>query len=127
MYLQHPTPRIYINWTPKKGRGVFASEDISRGELIEICPVIVLIEKDTRLLDQTILYEYYFLWENGKKATAILLGFGSIYNHSDTPNAETTSDLEEQTIAFTAIQDIKAGEEIVICYNDPNGLWFKQK
>ncbi len=60
---------------------------------------------------------YVFEWT--KKTSAIALGYGSIYNHSFTPNARYY-DGRNQTKIFMAIRDIKAGEEITVNYNgDP--------
>jgi SET domain-containing protein len=44
------------------------------------------------------------------------LGYGSLYNHSYHPNARY-DDRGEQTMVFTAIQDIAPGDEITVNYN----------
>ena len=47
------------------------------------------------------------------------LGYGSLYNHSDRPNARY-HDEGGRTKVFTAIRDIGPGEEITVNYNgDP--------
>lgn len=80
---------IYIAESPLGGRGVFTTEFIPVGTLIEIAPVIVLAEQDLKLIhDHTILHDYYFLWTDDGKSAAIALGYGSLYNHSYMPNAE---------------------------------------
>ncbi|MBX7224769.1 MAG: SET domain-containing protein [Chitinophagales bacterium] len=119
---------LYIQHIEGKGRGVFCSEDIDVGTLIEICPVIVLPEKDRILIDQSDLYNYYFLWGDEHKETAIALGFGSVYNHSYQPNARYETYYEEQVIHFIAHKFIPADTEITINYNhdpdDKDELWF---
>ena len=45
---------------PKTRTGVFTSRAISKGEVIEVCPMIVFSRKDRLYIDSTFLYEYYF-------------------------------------------------------------------
>ena len=58
---------------------------------------------------------------------AIALGFGSLYNHSYTPNA-CYEDVSGHMKNYIAIRDIQAGEEVTINYNgDANStepVWF---
>ena len=69
-----------------KGRGLFAREFIPEDTLIERVPVIVLPQADLYREDGTsAIWEYAFEWNTGEVAVA--LGFGSMYNHSYTPNA----------------------------------------
>jgi len=50
---------------------------------------------------------------------AIALGYGSLYNHSYTPNAHYR-DIGRRSKEFLAVRDIAAGEEITVNYNgDP--------
>ena len=109
---------------------MFAKEKIRKGETIEICPVIILPLKDRKLMDKSHLFNYYFYW--GKKnQPAIALGYGSLYNHSYTPNAEYEEDVKNKHMVFTALRDIKKGEEITTNYNgdhdNKDPLWFKVK
>ena len=109
---------VQVKRAPGKGRGVFANKDIKKGTEIERVPVLVLEnnalydnEIDSRLLD------YVFEW--GRGTVALALGYGSLYNHSFDPNARY-DDEGQMTKVYTAIRDIKAGEEITINYNgDP--------
>lgn len=65
---------------------------------------------------------YVFNW--GESSTALALGFGSLYNHSFTPNATTLETADE--LVITALRDIDPGEEIFINYTgtDTSGVWF---
>lgn len=112
-----------VNASKIHGKGVFASEDISRGKIIEVCDVILLDERDTRIIDKTSLYDYYFGWKNG--GGAIALGNGSLYNHSYKPNAKYQKDLSKNKLVFVSIRQIRKGEEITVNYNgDP---WIKER
>lgn len=104
---------LEIRQTENKGRGVFSTTNIKRGDLIEMSPVIVLTLEEKDVICQTVLSEYFFEW--GKEG-AIGLGFTSLYNHSDTPNAEYLPVMSERSIIINAIKDIPAGEEICINY-----------
>lgn len=103
------------------GRGVFAKERISKDELIEQCPVVVLEDaKDRDRLRKTGLVNYYFLWGAKRDHAAICLGWGAVYNHSFSPNAMFEKHIEDRRMDFTALRDIDAGEEIFVNYNgDP--------
>ena len=122
-----PNPTLIIAPSTISGRGVFTTRDLQKGELIELCPVIVVPQIELAALDTTILNEYYFLWNNGRGALA--LGYGSIYNHTETPNASYRMDYNFDTIDIFCKQVIKAGEEITIRYTKKAGdsVWFKQK
>lgn len=115
---------IYIDASGMKGagRGVFAARTISKGSLIEQCPVVALDEKKDRdHLRKTGLVNYYFLWGDKRDHAAICLGWGAVYNHSFSPNARYEKVMEEGRMDFYALTDIAPGEEIVVNYNgDPS-------
>lgn len=102
---------LEVKKAPGKGRGVFARVDIAEGTVFERVPLLVF---DTEELENSDLMDYVFIW--GKKTVAIALGYGSIYNHSFSPNARYY-DGPGRTKVFMALQDIKAGEEITVNYN----------
>ena len=79
---------IFVANAGHKGRGVFTSKVLKKGDLIEICPVIELSYKEHQTLVGHILENYTFVWNTSKKNVAIVLGFGSLYNHSAKPNAD---------------------------------------
>lgn len=107
-------------------RGVFATQDITKGELIHEAPVIPFPNEQHEFIEKTLLADYVF--EYGINHTAILLGYGMLFNHSYKPNARYDISFENHTFNFYAYTDIKAGDEILINYNgeednnDP--LWF---
>ncbi len=107
-------------------RGVFATVDIVKGELIHEAPVLPYPNKEHVFIEKTLLADYVF--EYGKNHTAILLGYGMLFNHSYEPNAIYEINFQNHTFDFYAYTDIKAGEEILINYNgdvdDKEPLWF---
>ena len=124
-------PFLFITESSLGGRGVFTGESLEAGDLIEICPVIVLPEKDLPVIHSTKLHDYYFLWGDDQQQCAIALGYGSLYNHAYEPNARYLLDYEHQTIDFYCIKNIAAGEEITVNYNgEPEVktlVWFDEK
>ncbi len=128
--MQH-IPSLFITNSPLGGRGVFVGEDLPANSFIELCPVIILSETDKEKIHQTFLHDYYFLWGTEEKQAAIALGYGSLYNHSYSPNAQFIANLEDESILIESITPIEAGSEITINYNgdasDKSPLWFNKK
>lgn len=121
-------PGLYIIEDAQRGRGVFTSEVIRKGDLIEVCPVIVIPKLELPIIHKTILHDYYFLWGVDMDDCAIALGYGSLYNHTIGANADFILDIEHKTIDIVAVRDIAISEEITINYHgDPDDeapLWF---
>ncbi|QDT30775.1 SET domain-containing protein [Thalassoglobus polymorphus] len=114
MPLSHPD-FIEVRNSPKKGRGVFAKQFISKGSVIEKVPILLVTWDE---IADSELADYAFVYT--EKKSAIALGYGSIYNHSYKPNARY-DDVGRKTKIFSAIRDIEQGEEITVNYNgDPD-------
>ena len=126
--MQQSLSTLFVAPSQLGGRGFFTTTAIPKGSLIEISPVIVMPGKDRPQIDQTKLHDYYFIWGEKDDQCAIVLGYGSLYNHAYHPNAEYAPDFKKQTLDFYALRPIKAGEEITVNYaGDPEGridLWF---
>jgi SET domain-containing protein len=120
--------KIEIRNSNIHNRGVFCVEDIKKDEIIEISELIILNEKDSKIIDNTFLYNYYFSWKNN--SSVICLGYGSLYNHSIKPNSKYIKDFENNKIIFIAIDNIKKGEEIFVNYNgipeSDKKVWFEE-
>lgn len=113
---------VYINKT-KKGRGVFSQTSYKPGDIIERCPIIEIPKEQIK--ENDVLSNYVFPWGEGY---ALVLGFGSLYNHSYTSNAKYQRDFENRQMLYVAVQSIAIDEEIYINYNgdpnDPEPVWF---
>ncbi len=114
-----------------KGRGVFASQHIPKGTVVEVSPVLILTpEEVTRHTSQTVLQHYTYYWPNpcdprGPQTQAIALGLGSMFNHSTLhQNIIWSRDITAETITYTAHRDIQAAEELCISYGNGR-LWFQ--
>ncbi|NNF35731.1 MAG: SET domain-containing protein-lysine N-methyltransferase [Saprospiraceae bacterium] len=121
---------LYVAPIGDKGRGVFTAVELKKGDTIEICQVIELLPEELPIIHKTTLHDYYFLWGEKHDRCVIVLGFGSLYNHSDHSNASFLMDLVNQTLDIFAVKDIEAGEEVTINYHgnpdDVGDLWFDQ-
>ena len=119
---------ICIKDTGKYGKGIYATRDIKAGELIEASPVLVSCKNEWKYLKKTVLFDYCFTWGEDYEQIATVLGYGSLFNHSYTPNTTFINNMDNQSIDFYANKDIKDGEEITINYNgeleDKSPLWF---
>ena len=111
------------------GRGVFTNEDIEKGTVIEVSPVIVMSREERKLLDQTLLHDYIFEWGEKKNQCCMALGYIAVYNHSYKSNCEYEMNYPEQLISIKTMRHIRAGEELFINYNgDWNSakkVWFE--
>lgn len=107
--------KLCVKKSSTHGYGVFAEKTIKKGEIIEEC--YALLTKG----DDTFLEDYYFD-ANGKYA--LLTGFGSIYNHSDEPNADYVISKKNKLATIKADRTIRKGEEIFVSYGEE---WFKSR
>ena len=120
-----PNDRLEIRDDPQKGRGVFASAPIAAGTLIEAAPVIIVPASQLKLLDRTILHDYYFSWNDApgsEGSGAVALGLVALCNHSRRPRARVRRNVAQGTLDLVALLPIAAGDEVTIDYNCP--LWF---
>ncbi|MBL6852491.1 MAG: SET domain-containing protein-lysine N-methyltransferase [Alphaproteobacteria bacterium] len=108
-----------------KGRGVIATVAIAAGDTVERSPVLPLSLADSECPG---LNEYGMAWEENHdnptpgRECCIGLGYLSIYNHADRPNAKLEHHYDTDEISVVALRDIAAGEEITYDYVVP--LWF---
>lgn len=108
---------IVVSKSAIHGYGVFATEDIAEGSIVEECYTLLSSSSDIELGN------YYFNFMKNK-ISALPLGYGCIYNHSTTPHIDSTYSHEGRLLTFTAIRPIKKGEEIYSSYGDS---WFSSR
>jgi len=124
-------PGLYIENSGNKGRSVLTALDIPEGSTVEVCPVLVIPEKEVDIIHKTTLHDYYFRWGEKLDQAAIALGFGSIYNHSNSPNTKIILDIPSRHIIIESTRFILAGEELTFNYIDDeqskDQLWFNVK
>lgn len=109
--------KIYVAKSRGKGKGVFAARNIKKGDVIDVCPAIVLNEKESSIGIKTDLWRYFYNWGDNSEKRALVLGYGSLYNHSFEPNAYWKRNTKDKTIIFYADKDISKDEEITHNYS----------
>jgi hypothetical protein len=106
------------------GYGVFASEKINAGDLIEEAPFVVLetthkANRDIKLTYYS--YSYAYPYENNlqNKNCNMMIPFGNFlcYNHSIKPNAYYIQDDNFKILRMFAYKDIEKDEEITWYYS----------
>ena len=109
------TPLVKIKQSPLHGKGVFATQNISIGEVI-VESHMVLIHVNENLPEM--LATLQFPWTDEHDAIC-LSDAGSFFNHNRQPNAKIINrDFTNQIQTFAAKTAISKGEEITIYYND---------
>ena len=114
-------PDINIKYSYQiESNGGFSNKKINKGDIIEVCPII--LEKTIAINNTEKLKNYHFNYDNEK--SAIALGYCSMYNHSDTPNASWVI-IDETSMKIQATTDIESDEEILVSYG--NEYWNTRK
>ena len=107
--------KIYVKKSTMHGYGVFAGKTIRKGEKIEECYIIISKGGDK------VLEDFYF---DAKGKYAFFTGFGSIYNHSNDPNADYSININKRKATIKAARTIRKDEEIFVSYGEE---WFKSR
>lgn len=111
--------KLKVATSPIHGLGVFAKSWIKTGEIIEECHFLPFETNP----EDPLFNDYRFIV--GRSETvgfvtyAMLLGFGGIYNHSETPNIAWRQDTEKKCFTFFALVDINPGDELCSYYGGP--------
>jgi len=101
------------------GYGVFAKEPIAPNELIEECRFFDIPMENYRRIEFIApdFASNFHCWPKaGRDRAALVLGFGSIYNHGDRPNAEMSTDELRRLYVFSATAPIQTDCEILVSY-----------
>ncbi|OIN92350.1 MAG: hypothetical protein AUJ20_08150 [Comamonadaceae bacterium CG1_02_60_18] len=128
-------PIVYIKDTGTvKGRGVFAARAFVKDEVVEVSPVVAFMLAPLPLPPaiHRILFNWgYLVGKPGPQA--IVLGYGSLYNHCNPANLCYRADEPSQTMIYVAARHIAANEELTINYNAHGGgavwhddAWFER-
>ena len=114
MTMIRPGNKLAVGASEIHGRGVFAIAAIGAGEVVETCPVLRIPAAQLDAIDSTLVFEYYYAWDGD---AGLALGFGSLYNHSNTPNAAYEKQLASDTLVIRALNPIASGDEITTSYS----------
>ena len=129
---------VYVKDTgTARGRGVFAARGFKTGEIVETCPVVVVNQFVSDLPPEVgcIVFGWsYLVTRQVGRQTAIVLGYGSLYNHENPSSMRYEADGQAQVMRFIAVRDIAPDEELTVNYNAFGGgteskenTWFSDK
>jgi SET domain-containing protein len=91
------------------GYGVFTNKEIKKGEIVEVCYYLKFPTFTQTSVD--------YLFNVNDDSYILVLGYGSIYNHSYSPNIKwIISETNTKSVTFIALVDINVGEELRFNY-----------
>ena len=104
-----------VEWTKRPGGDytVKSKTQFAKGEIVEICPMIILPEI-AKTIDR--LKDIVFEVDKKKGEYALVLGYGSLYRHSNEPNVDYAYNRRQRHMFFIANRPIQAYEELTINY-----------
>jgi SET domain-containing protein len=123
-------PEVYVKDTQTiKGRGVYSARAYKTGDIIETAPVIVLLAPYKTLPPRlkTRVFNWGDLTQSETPLSALVLGFGSLYNHANPANLSFKADDNNQAMIYTAAQNISKDDELTINYNGPDGHFCSER
>ncbi len=127
---------LYLKETRARGRGLFCTSKIRKGEELEATPAIILTEDMTKNVDKTILGNYVFKVgdiskklqkrvgiKTLEKTSCVIMGITSFCNHDENPNAVVVWEQRGGTLyhVLQATNDIPKDTEICTSYGEN---WF---
>jgi SET domain-containing protein len=102
---------VEMKSSPVHGRGMFAKTRIQPDKLIEAAPLI-FFNRDKDITPDSVIKRYDM--NVNANTNAVMLGYASIYNHSDDHNAAWK--IIDDKIYITSIKHIEPGQEVFVNY-----------
>lgn len=124
--LEYFTPsKITIGDSPIHNRGIFATDNIVKGEVIERCPMIQMEYRSKYQIDPQV-YAYMYAQPPCSCDECnthgflfyMVLGYGMMYNHKDNSNALWKFNYSQLLGDVIAIENIFIGQEIFVNYGN---------
>jgi len=108
----------------KKGKSylVSARTQFARGEIVEVCPVIQVGSEVTAI---DTIRDIVFELDKNNDNWALVLGYGSLYGHSDDPNLDYAYNKKNRQMIFLAKKPIQMGSELTINYG--SDFWNQRR
>jgi len=104
-----------VEYSKKKNGSycVLAKTQYAKGEIVEIAPII-FVGLEAKAVPK--LKDYIFEIDKNKQQYGVVLGYGSLYGHSTTPNITFAYNKQNRQMYFIAAKTINAGEDLTIDY-----------
>ena len=110
----------YLN---NKSRGLYATKNYKKNEIIEVCPTLIMKKKD--ISKNNVIMDHFFKGKIGDNEL-LSLGYCSIINHSkENQNCRWEIGAKDEYIIIKAVKDIKQGEELFSNYGSK--YWNSRK
>lgn len=105
---------IEVKNTKTMGRGMFATESIKKGTIVNVSEVLIMSHKEVDKSETLSRYVFHI----NKKHCALALGHGSLFNHSTKPNVEAWIMKRDgrTVLEYKATKAIKKNEQLFINY-----------
>ncbi len=113
--------RVEYSKRPGGEYTVIAKTQFARGEIVEMCPVIMLKE-EAKTIDR--LKDVIFEIDKDSNEWALVLGYGSLYRHNDKPNVDYAYNKLTKQMYFITKRPIKLAEELTINYGQ--NYWMER-
>ena len=113
--------RIEFSKRPGGEFAILAKTQFAKGEIVEICPTIILKE-EAKTIER--LKDIIFEIDKDKNEWALVLGYGSLYNHSDEANIDYAFNRLTKQMYFITKRPIKLAEELTINYG--KDFWLER-
>ena len=113
-----PPTKIEIKESPGKGWGVFATEDIEEGEIIEECLLLTLPIQKGEVSSLFLDYRFNYPQQGEWTEQVLGMGYASYYNHSNNANAYWRDHPTLKAFQFISNRKIFKYEEIFVFYGD---------
>jgi len=105
--------RVEFSKRPGGEFTILAKTQFAKGEIVEICPVVLLGEEAKTI---NYLKDIIFEIDKDKNEWALVLGYGSLYKHSDESNIDYAYNRLTKQMYFITKKPIKLSEELTINY-----------
>lgn len=109
--------KTFISEFHGMGRGLGATSMVFPGDIVEVSEILALSPEDTATLETTVLKYYKFRLDETRDC--IVLGLGSLFNHSDEPNVSFSLEKESTgriVMVFRATKIVIRSEQLFIDY-----------
>ncbi|HUW44229.1 MAG TPA: SET domain-containing protein-lysine N-methyltransferase [Dehalococcoidia bacterium] len=109
--------RVVYSKRPNGEFTVMAKTQFAQGEIIEICPII-FVGREAKAIDRIkdFIFEIEKPTDDKPGMFGLVLGYGSIYKHSEEANVEYAYNRANRQMYFKAARIIQAHEELTINY-----------
>jgi len=105
--------RVEFTKRPGGEYTILAKTQFARGEIVEICPVVLLGE-EAKTIDK--LKDTIFEIDRDQNQWALVLGYGSLYRHNKKANLDYAYNKLTKQMYFITRDVVKLGEELTINY-----------